>query len=220
MSLGAIRRRVLGALKNFISELSMDGDTCVKQYVPFTPTESVSLEHSTTILVLLAVIAFLLIVVLVLVITLVRYGNPNLLRIYDFYFTTKILFIESAYKQNRASQLMLQQMEKMAKGLAENNNNNQSASGGEESLCSLESTCECCQEKKLPAIREASEDSNFDANEGTFVNVLDEMIITDELEQLINSASQFKDPQDKESFSLTNGHDENDEESDVSVEDN
>lgn len=132
-----------------------------------------------------------------------------------------VLFNDLAYKQSRASLLMLQQMEKMAKSIAENsnNNNNQPASGGEESQCSVESACECCQEKNLPTVHEVTEDSAFDANEGTFVNVLDEMIITDELEHLIHSDFQIADPRDHEPFSLANGHDENDE-SDVSVEDN
>lgn len=120
---------------------------------------------------------------------------------------------------------MMQQMENMAKSIAEinNNNNNQSASGGEESQCSVESAaCECCQEKQPPTV---SEDSAFDANEGTFVNVLDEMIITDELEQMMLSDPQINSdlsdyPCNGEAFSENDGHDENGDESDVDVLDN
>lgn len=74
MSLGVIRRRILGALKNFISELSLEGDACVKQYVPYSPVEPDPLEQ-TTILVLMGIIASLAIIIIVLLITLVHYGN-------------------------------------------------------------------------------------------------------------------------------------------------
>ncbi len=118
---------------------------------------------------------------------------------------------------------MLLQVETLAKSFAElsnNNNNNNSSPSGDESLSSVESACDCCEKPKpsTDSTDAGNDDSAFDANEGTFVNVLDEMIITDEGDRLL-LASQLNDSPLKP-FDMTNGQDDDGEESDVSVEDN